>query len=351
MLTVAAFYKFTPLTPELIENQRQPLLNICNENEVKGIILLATEGVNGTICCENKQGVEAVLTAIMQLLFPTLNSQTEMFDHKFSHSSEMPFRRMKVHIKNEICTMGVPNMDPIKDAGVYVKPDKWNELITSDDVALIDTRNDYEVAIGSFANAIDPNTKYFAEFPDWLKNYKQQQPEKRKLAMYCTGGIRCEKATAFAKSIGFEEVYHLQGGILKYLEEVPEAKSTWKGDCYVFDDRVSVKHGLELGEYGKCRACARPVAEEDKQSDLYVEGVSCAGCRHEFTDEQREKFSQRQRQYEREQQTPTGFGQPWVKPEKKGDPNSKRNLKKNKRLKANRSNDGETSLAQNNDHE
>lgn len=288
MFAVAAFYKFAPL-PDYA-SYRESLLATCDAHGVKGTILLAAEGVNGTICGP-EAGIDAVLEALRQL--PGFGD----LEHKRSQATEMAFRRMKVRLKNEIVTMGVPGIDAAHDAGVHLGPEAWNELIAGDDVAVIDTRNDYEVAIGSFANAIDPKTGSFREFPEWLRAFKQRTKAK-KLAMYCTGGIRCEKATAFAKSIGFEEVYHLQGGILKYLEEMPAAASKWQGDCYVFDERVSVRHGLIEGDYDRCRACGLPVAPADKASEHYVEGVSCEACWNQYSEERKAAFAERQRQYD-----------------------------------------------------
>ena len=235
MFTVAAFYKFVDLPDVAVH--REPLKHVCDAHGVKGTILLAAEGVNGTICGQ-EAGVIAVLDALRQL------PGCAELEHKQSHASDMAFRKMKVRLKKEIVTMGVADVNAAGNAGIRVPPEEWNDLVSGGNVALIDTRNDYEVAIGSFENAIDPKTQSFRDFPAWLKSLKQQTSAK-KLAMYCTGGIRCEKATAFAKSIGFEEVYHLEGGILNYLEHVPAADSQWRGDCYVFDDRVSVRHGLE----------------------------------------------------------------------------------------------------------
>ncbi len=289
MLTVAAFYKFADF-PDFADH-RAKLLAVCEEGGVRGTILLAAEGINGTICGP-AEGVDRVLAAIRQL--PGFSD----FTHKQSHATEMAFRRMKVRLKKEIVTIGLHDLDAARDAGAYVSPEDWNDLIADDDVAVIDARNDYEVAIGSFENAIDPETDSFRDFPEWLKHFKQTEGPK-KLAMFCTGGIRCEKATAFAKSIGFEEVFHLEGGILNYLEKVPEDKSKWQGDCYVFDHRVSVRHGLKEGDFDQCHACGRPVALADKDSEHYTEGVSCKACSSTYSDKQKHRFAERQRQYER----------------------------------------------------
>lgn len=264
---------------------------------MKGTVLLASEGVNGTICGP-ADGIDKVLAALRQL--PGFSD----LEPKRSHASEMAFKRLKIRLKKEIVTIGLPDLDAARDAGIAVSPEAWNDLIADDEVAVIDTRNDYEVAIGSFEKAVDPMTDSFRAFPDWLKRFKQEQGAK-KLAMFCTGGIRCEKATAFAKSAGFDEVYHLEGGILNYLEKIPAEHSKWQGDCYVFDHRVSVRHGLEEGDFEQCNACGRPVAPADKKSEHYIEGVSCHACWNEYSDDQKARFAERQRQY---QQVPNKKG-------------------------------------------
>ena len=214
---------------------------------------------------------------------------------KFSAASVMPFHRMKVRLKKEIVTMGVDEIDPLSDAGAYVEPLEWNALIADPDTIVVDTRNDYEVALGAFRNAVDPGTATFREFPDWVANNRQAL-EGRKIAMYCTGGIRCEKATAYVRSLGIAEVYHLKGGILKYLETVPAEQSLWQGECFVFDERVSVTHGLAEGEAELCRACRRPLTREDRRSPHYLEGISCAHCHGARSDEDRARYAERQRQ-------------------------------------------------------
>ena len=288
MFTVAAFYKFTEL-PDFA-GYRERLLIVCKARGVTGTILLATEGVNGTIC-GSRNGIDAALDALRQL------PGCADLEHKESQASEMAFKRMKVRLKKEIVTMGVPDLSAGREAGIHVSPEAWNDLIDDEDVAVIDTRNDYEVAIGSFERAINPKTESFGEFPGWLEDFKRQSGAK-KLAMFCTGGIRCEKATAFAKSIGFDEVYHLKGGILSYLEHVPAGRSKWRGDCYVFDDRVSVRHGLAEGDYDRCHACGLPVAPDAKVSEHYVEGVSCPACWDQYSEERKARFAERQRQYD-----------------------------------------------------
>ena len=284
--TVAALYRFVELADP--GELRQPLLACCLENDVLGTLLLAQEGINGTIAGP-PEGVAAVLAF--------LRSDPRLADlvHKESWADEPPFYRMKVKLKKEIVTMGVPGIDPSTQAGTYVQPADWNALISDPDVVLVDTRNDYEVEIGSFKGAVDPKLDSFREFPDWATEHLD--PERTpKVAMFCTGGIRCEKSTSLLKERGFQEVYHLEGGILKYLEEVPEAESLWQGECYVFDQRVSLRHGLEAGTYELCHACRRPLSDEDKASPHYRAGVSCGRCVEEFTDEQKAQFAERERQ-------------------------------------------------------
>ena len=283
---VAALYKFVRL-PEY-EALQAPIAEICNENNVKGTLLLAAEGINGTIAGP-EDGLRRVLDYLRAI--PAF----EGLVHKESWAEKEPFLRMKVRLKKEIVTMGVEGIDPNKVVGTYVKPADWNALISDPDTILVDTRNDYEVAIGTFKGAVDPKTKSFREFPAWTEENKDLF-RKPKIAMFCTGGIRCEKSTAFMKEQGYDEVYHLEGGILKYLEEIPEEESMWEGDCFVFDERVSVRHGLEEGDYHMCRACRRPVSEEEMAMPEYVEGVSCPYCHEETTEEQKERFAERQKQ-------------------------------------------------------
>ena len=285
---VAALYKFVALP--YYEDLQQPLLACCKENDVMGTILLASEGINGTISGP-AEGIRKVLE------FLRSDERLADLEHKESYAEEPPFYRMKVRLKREIVTMGVPMVDPTETVGTYVEPADWNDLISDPDVVLIDARNDYEVAIGTFKGAINPNTKSFRELPGWLREQFADR-EKTKVAMFCTGGIRCEKSTAFLRSEGFEEVYHLQGGILKYLENVPEEESLWEGECFVFDQRVSVKHGLEQGSYDQCFACRMPISEEEKRSGKYVEGVSCPHCYDEYSEERKHRFAERQKQIE-----------------------------------------------------
>jgi UPF0176 protein len=287
----AALYQFVDL-PDHAE-LRDPLLACCEAHGVKGTLLLAREGINGTIAGP-QEGVLAVLAHLRA--DPRLAS----LQHKASWSEHPPFHRMKVRLKKEIVTLRVPGLDPNQTVGQYVKPQDWNALLADPDVLLIDTRNDYEVAIGTFRGAINPNIKTFTELPAWLDAQPALQTEGRKpkVAMFCTGGIRCEKSTALMKMRGFDEVYHLEGGILKYLEEVPPEQSSWEGECFVFDERVSVGHGLVPGPHELCRSCRWPLSPEEKASPHYVKGVSCAQCHDQRSPEEKARLAERQRQVE-----------------------------------------------------
>ncbi|MFW5331614.1 rhodanese-related sulfurtransferase [Hydrogenophaga sp. ZJX-1] len=286
----AALYKFVDL-PDF-EALREPLQACCEAHQVKGTLLLASEGINGTIA-GLEPGVRAVLAHLRA------DPRLATLQHKEAWAHKPPFLRMKVRLKKEIVTLRVPGLDPNKTVGQYVKPQDWNALVADPDVVLIDTRNDYEVAIGSFQGAINPNIKTFTELPAWLDAQPALQGEKKpRVAMFCTGGIRCEKSTALMKKHGFEEVYHLEGGILKYLEEVPPEQSTWEGECFVFDERVSVGHGLQTGSHELCRSCRWPLDAEDKASVHYVKGVSCAHCHDQRSAEQKAQLAERQRQVE-----------------------------------------------------
>jgi UPF0176 protein len=265
-----------------------PLAKACRKHGIKGTLLLANEGINGTIA-GTPEAIEAMLDVIRAL------PGCADLEVKRSTAATMPFHRMKVREKREIVTMGHPHIDPL-DAGNYVAPEDWNALITAPGTITIDTRNDYEVAIGSFAGAIDPATPTFSDFPAWFHANRAALAAAPAVAMFCTGGIRCEKATALLKSEGIENVHHLQGGILKYLETMPEAESLWHGECFVFDERVSVGHGLAPGSHSLCRACRRPVSAADRASPLYEEGVSCPACHASRTDEQRAGYRERHRQ-------------------------------------------------------
>lgn len=286
MFTVCALYHFTRFDDPA--SLREPLLAVCRDNAITGTLLLAKEGINGTVAGP-EAGINALLTHLRAL------PGCADLEWKLSTAQDRPFARMKVRLKKEIVTMGVPDVDPRAKVGHYVQPVEWNELIQSPDVAVIDTRNDYEVAIGTFEGAVDPKTDSFREFPEWWEKNKDRFHNKR-IAMFCTGGIRCEKSTNYLISQGVEEVYHLKGGILKYLEEVPAEQSTWQGECFVFDGRVSVGHGLKEGPHLLCHACRRPIFPDDKNRPEYEHGVSCHLCINETSDEDKARFRERQKQ-------------------------------------------------------
>jgi UPF0176 protein len=285
---VAALYHFTRLND--FEQLREPLQNLCDMLDIKGTILLAREGINGTVA-----GTDKAITDMLGFL--RADTRLQNLEHKESRADEMPFYRMKVRLKKEIVTMGVDGVDPNEIVGTYVDPQDWNALISDPDVVLIDTRNDYEVEIGTFEGAINPETETFREFPKWVEDNKDRL-NKTKVAMFCTGGIRCEKASSYMKQQGYDEVFHLKGGILKYLETQPEGSSLWNGDCFVFDQRVAVGHGLSRSEYDQCYACRYPITEDDKTSPLYIKGISCHRCHDKMSEQQRARFSERQKQIE-----------------------------------------------------
>ena len=286
MFTVCALYQFVRLDD--FEAFRTPLRELMVELEVKGTILLALEGLNGTI-----SGSKTSIDGVIQFLQD--DGRFDNLEIKFSHSETTPFKRLKVKLKKEIVTLGVEHIDPLSSVGTYIDPQDWNALISDPDVVLIDTRNNYEYEIGSFKGAINPNTESFREFPTYTKDNLEQYRGK-KVAMFCTGGIRCEKSTAYLKSQGFDTVYHLHGGILKYLEEVDEDQSLWEGECFVFDDRVAVKHNLEQGQYDQCHACRYPITDEDKQHPHYEKGVSCPRCHGSRSETQVSRYRERERQ-------------------------------------------------------
>lgn len=285
-IIVAALYKFVELDD--CAQIREPLLDVCNAAKIKGTLLLAKEGINGTIS-GTREGIDTVIAYLKS------DPRFADIDPKESLDSEQPFYRMKVKLKKEIVTMGVDGIDPNRLVGTYIEPADWDALISDPDVILIDTRNEYEYNIGSFEGAVNPHTTTFREFPDYVKDNLDDKRDK-KVAMFCTGGIRCEKSTAYLLEQGFNEVYHLKGGILKYLEEVPEQQSKWHGECFVFDNRVAVKHDLSVGSYDQCHGCRHPITEQQKQSPLYERGVCCPLCHDKLSDIQKARFSERQKQ-------------------------------------------------------
>jgi UPF0176 protein len=285
-IVVAALYKFVALEDYV---ELKPIMAAkLTEFNIRGTLLLAREGINGTIA-GSRESIDSLLA--------WLRTDARLSDlvHKESFTDTMPFLRSKVRLKKEIVTLGVPEVDPTHIVGTYVDPKDWNALISDPDVVLIDTRNDYEVQIGTFKNAVNPETEAFREFPKFTQEYLGDKQE-TKVAMFCTGGIRCEKSTAFLKSQGFKDVYHLKGGILKYLEDVPAEDSMWEGECFVFDERVAVNHDLEKGQYDQCHACRRPITEDDKTKPEYQPGVSCHFCFDKTTEEQRARYREREKQ-------------------------------------------------------
>lgn len=285
-IVIATFYKFASL--ENLSAKQQSLREYCQANNIKGTILLASEGINGTIA-GSRENIDKVLAY--------LRSEPNLVDleHKESYSDVFPFERLKIKIKSEIVTFGVSTVNPNQQVGTYVAPQEWNKIISDPEVVVIDTRNDYEVEIGTFKQAINPQTESFREFPEYVAQNLDPQKH-QKVAMFCTGGIRCEKASSYLLAQGFKEVYHLKGGILKYLEEVPTEESLWEGECFVFDERVAVKQGLEPGSYDLCYACGHPISELDKTSPYYEPIVSCPHCYDKLTPEKKARQLEKQRQ-------------------------------------------------------
>ena len=285
-IVVAALYKFVRL--ENFREMREPLLDTCIRCGVRGTLLLAHEGINGTIA-GSREGIDTVLASLRS------DSRLADMEHKESLDDHLPFHRMKVKLKREIVTLGVEGIDPNRRVGTYVQPSEWNALLADPEELLLDTRNDYECSIGTFKGAINPGTTNFRQFPAYVSQHLDPARQ-RKVAMFCTGGIRCEKASAFMLEQGFEEVYHLRGGILKYLEEVPPQDSIWEGECFVFDNRVSVDQRLQKGSYDQCFGCRHPITEQDKLSREYEQGVCCPRCFERLTSEQKARFRERQKQ-------------------------------------------------------
>ncbi|HEX4975737.1 MAG TPA: rhodanese-related sulfurtransferase [Pseudomonadales bacterium] len=283
-IVVCALYRFVRLND--FEQLRAPLLKLMLDQNIVGTLLLAEEGINGTVA-GSRSAIDNLLNWLKQdARFATLS-------HKESFHDSAPFYRCKVKLKKEIVTMGIEGIDPNRVVGTHVKPDEWNALINDPELLLIDTRNNYEVGIGTFKGAINPNTTTFRELPNWVKENLDPARHK-KVAMFCTGGIRCEKSTAYLKEQGFDEVYHLEGGILNYLEKVPAEQSLWQGECFVFDNRVTVNHALAAGSYDQCHACRMPITEADKQHPDYIAGVSCHHCASQLSEAQRQRFSSRE---------------------------------------------------------
>ena len=316
-LLVAAFYAFTPLDDECREALLTALPTLANEGRVLGSVLVAHEGINGTISGP-ESGVDAVLNHLRASLVLG-NNHYEQLEVKRSWSTKPVFRRFKARRKKEIVTIGVASADPSASVGTYVEAEHWNALVDDPDTLVIDTRNSYETAIGTFKGAVDPGTESFRDFPQWaestLRPLIEQQGSKR-IAMFCTGGIRCEKASSYLQQQGFGEVHHLRGGILKYLEEIPETESRWQGDCFVFDQRVALNHRLEPGEYSLCYACGSPVSAEQRALPSYIKGVQCAHCVDHFSNKDRKRFLERQRQHDRTLNQRTVLGLPAIKQKK-----------------------------------
>jgi len=287
-ILVAALYKFVEIDDLL--SLQSDLHEICEKNNIMGTILIANEGINGTISGKTNEINQTISLLKSDKRFANI-------EIKYSSTNKQPFHRMKVRLKKEIVTIGLPEINPNKKVGTYVKPDDWNDLISDPNVVVIDTRNKYETKIGSFQNALDPETSSFREFPDWVKKFKSSKENaNKKIAMFCTGGIRCEKASSLMKEEGFEDVYHLQGGILKYLETIDKENSLWNGECFVFDQRVCLTDELEVGSYKMCFACRMPITEEEMQNEKYIEGISCIYCYDKTTKEKKERFGSRQKQ-------------------------------------------------------
>ena len=287
-ILVAALYKFVEIDDLL--SLQSDLHEICEKNNIMGTILIANEGINGTISGKTNEINQTISLLKSDKRFTNI-------EIKYSSTDKQPFHRMKVRLKKEIVTIGLPEINPNKKVGTYVKPEDWNDLISDPNVVVIDTRNKYETKIGSFQNALDPETSSFREFPDWVKKFKSSKENaNKKIAMFCTGGIRCEKASSLMKEEGFEDVYHLQGGILKYLEIIDKENSLWNGECFVFDQRVCLTDELEVGSYKMCFACRMPITEEEMQNEKYIEGISCIYCYDKTTKEKKERFGSRQKQ-------------------------------------------------------
>ena len=292
---IVSLYSFFPFQENLILDLKNKLLEIENENDLSGLLIFANEGINGTICAGDK-----VIEIVMNLL--KKYTDTQKLNIKVNFSKKKVFKKLKIKIKKEIVTMGFPELNPSKDTGTYVDSIDWNKLIKNQNTILIDTRNHYEVSIGTFQNSINPNTKNFREFPKWVDNHLDSHIENKEstnIAMFCTGGIRCEKATSLLKKKGYKNIYHLQGGILQYLADLPNENNLFEGECFVFDKRVTLDHELKKGSYSICHACGMPVSIEDQKRKEYRKGVQCHLCINKFGDNDRKRFEERQKQIDR----------------------------------------------------
>ena len=285
---VAAFYAFTELLN--LEDLQRTFTHFLKKEDIKGTVLLAHEGINGTVA-----GTEDGIDRFKNFL--RLNNLYQSQNFKTSTCAEDPFPRLKIKLKDEIVSIGNELVDPAKIVGEYVQPEDWNSLISQEDILVLDTRNTYEFSIGTFKKSIQPETTNFREFPDWLEGIESKGLDKsKKVAMFCTGGIRCEKASSLMKAKGFKNIYHLQGGILNYLEKIDEENSLWNGECFVFDDRVALNHNLEVGSYDMCHGCRMPITDKDKLEEEYVTGVSCPNCFNTKTLDQKKRYADRQKQ-------------------------------------------------------
>ena len=292
---IVSLYSFFPFQENLIFDLKNKLLEIESENDLSGLLIFASEGINGTICAEKN-----VIDNVINLLNKYTDNRN--LNIKINFSKKKVFKKLKIKIKKEIVTMGVPDINPKKDNGIYIDSANWNKLIKNQNTIVIDTRNHYEVSIGTFQNSINPNTRNFSEFPKWVDDHLDTHLEKKEspnIAMFCTGGIRCEKATSLLKKKGYKNIYHLQGGILQYLDDITEEKNLFEGECFVFDKRVALDQKLEQGSFSICHACGMPVSIQDQKREEYREGIQCHFCINKFNDDDRKRFEERQKQIDR----------------------------------------------------
>ena len=292
---IVSLYSFFSFQENLIIDLKNKLLEIENENDLSGLLIFASEGINGTICAEKN-----VIDIVINLLYKYINNRN--LNLKVSFSKKKVFKNLKIKVKKEIVTMGVPGINPSQDNGTYIDSANWNKLIKKQNTIVIDTRNHYEVSIGTFQNSVNPNTRNFSEFPKWVDDHLDTQLENKEstnIAMFCTGGIRCEKATSLLKKKGYKNIYHLQGGILQYLNDGKGEKNLFKGECFVFDKRVALDHELEKGSYSICHACGMPVSIQDQKRKEYREGIQCHFCINQFSDDDRKRFEERQKQIDK----------------------------------------------------